>query len=97
MPTYFFETITAAQALSFNASNDTLVFSNPTSSGSKTSVLYNPASATQAATVNFVAVQVGADVVVFADSAGNNGTADDAITLVGKTLADIQGANIIGH
>jgi Ca2+-binding RTX toxin-like protein len=50
-----------------------------------------------AGTVNFVAVQVGNDVVVFADSAGNNGTSDDAITLVGKTLADISGSNILGH
>jgi Ca2+-binding RTX toxin-like protein len=42
-----------------------------------------------AGTVNYVAVQVGADVVVFADSAGNNGTADSAVLLVGRSLADI--------
>jgi len=42
-----------------------------------------------AGTVNYVAVQVGADVVVFADSAGNNGTADSAVMLVGRSLADI--------
>src|SRR6476659_1993923 len=42
MATYFFETITPAQALSFTALTDTLVFSNPTSSGNKVSVLYTP-------------------------------------------------------
>lgn len=38
---------------------------------------------------NFVAVAVGADVVVFADSANNNGLADDAVVLVGRGLGDI--------
>jgi Ca2+-binding RTX toxin-like protein len=38
---------------------------------------------------NYVAVQVGADVIVFADSASNNGSADSAVMLVGRTLADI--------
>jgi len=42
-----------------------------------------------AGTVNYVAVQVGADVIVFADSASNNGTVDSAVLLVGRTLADI--------
>ncbi|MGZ6016805.1 MAG: calcium-binding protein, partial [Phenylobacterium sp.] len=59
MPTYFFETITAAQALSYNAAADTLVFSNPTSSGSKTSVIYNPATATSAATVTITDLVTG--------------------------------------
>jgi hypothetical protein len=38
---------------------------------------------------NYVSVQVGADVIVFADSAGNDGTADSAVILVGRTLSDI--------
>jgi Ca2+-binding RTX toxin-like protein len=42
-----------------------------------------------AGAINYVAVQVGADVIVFADSAGNNGTADSAVMLVGRSLADI--------
>jgi hypothetical protein len=45
--------------------------------------------------VNYVAVQVGADVVVFADSNNDNGTADSAVVLAGKTLNDISVANII--
>ena len=49
-----------------------------------------------AGTINFVAVQVGADVVLFVDTANNNGTADDAVVLVGRTLADISSANIVG-
>jgi len=44
---------------------------------------------------NFVAVAVGADVVVFADSAANNGGADDAVVLQGRSLADIGVSNIV--
>ena len=43
---------------------------------------------------NYVAVQVGADVVLFVDSGNNNGVADDALILVGRTLADIDYTNI---
>jgi Ca2+-binding RTX toxin-like protein len=43
---------------------------------------------------DYVAVQVGADVVVFVDSANNNGAADDAVILVGRSLADIDFTNI---
>jgi len=42
---------------------------------------------------NVVAVQVGSDVAVFADSADNNGTQDDVVVLTGRTLADVSGAN----
>src|SRR4051794_14056697 len=59
MPTYFFETITPAQALTYNAANDTLVFSNPTSSGSKTSVVYNPGTGTSAPTVTITDLVTG--------------------------------------
>ena len=46
----------------------------------------------------YVAVQVGTDVVVFADTTldGHITNADDAVTLVGKTLNDIGSANILG-
>lgn len=43
---------------------------------------------------NYVVIQVGSDTVVFVDTAGNNGTAEDAVVLVGRTLADISAANI---
>jgi Ca2+-binding RTX toxin-like protein len=42
---------------------------------------------------NVVAVQVGGDVVVFADSAANNGSFDDVVILTGKTLADVSYTN----
>jgi Ca2+-binding RTX toxin-like protein len=45
--------------------------------------------------VNYVVVQVGNDVVVFADTGNNNGTAEDAVVLVGRTLADISAANVV--
>lgn len=44
---------------------------------------------------NFVAVQIGADVVLFVDTGANNGTAEDAVVLVGRTLADIDYTNIV--
>jgi Ca2+-binding RTX toxin-like protein len=48
-----------------------------------------------AGTVDFVAVQVGADVVVFADSSNNNGDADSAVIIVGKLISDIAYTNIV--
>lgn len=44
--------------------------------------------------VSFVAIQIGADVVVFADANGDK-TLDNAVLLVGRTLADIDVGNII--
>ena len=44
-------------------------------------------------TVDYVSVQVGADVFVFADSQNNNGTTDSAVRLVGRSLADISFSN----
>ena len=43
---------------------------------------------------DFVAVKVGADVIVFADSHHDNGGADAAVVLVGKSLADIGAGDI---
>lgn len=43
--------------------------------------------------VNYVAVQVGADVFVFADSGLDNAAADSAVRLVGRSLADISSSN----
>jgi Ca2+-binding RTX toxin-like protein len=42
---------------------------------------------------NIVAVQVGGDVVVFADSGANNGSADDVVILSGRSLADVSYTN----
>lgn len=47
-----------------------------------------------AGVVDFVAVQVGKDVIVFADSAHNDGGADTAVVLVGKTLSDVAYGDI---
>jgi Ca2+-binding RTX toxin-like protein len=44
--------------------------------------------------VTFVAYQIGADVVVFADADGDK-TMDNAVILVGRTLADIDVSSII--
>jgi hypothetical protein len=44
--------------------------------------------------IDYVVVQVGGDVVVFADTGALN-TADDAVVLVGRTLADISADNIV--
>jgi len=42
---------------------------------------------------NIVAVAYSGGVAVFADSANNNGAADDVVILTGKTLADVSYAN----
>ena len=49
---------------------------------------------TQAGTNTYVVVQVGSDTVVFVDQDGDHDI-DDAVTLVGRTLADISAANIV--
>jgi Ca2+-binding RTX toxin-like protein len=46
-------------------------------------------------TVEYVAMQVGTDVIVFADSHSNHGVAGDAVILAGRTLADIDASNIV--
>ena len=43
----------------------------------------------------YVVVQVGADVVVFADVDGGADDAEDAVVLVGRTLADISALNFL--
>lgn len=43
---------------------------------------------------DYVAVKVGADVIVFADAYHNNGGADSAVLLVGKSLSDISFGDI---
>lgn len=43
--------------------------------------------------VNVVAVAVGGDLAVYADSADDNGVADDVVFLAGRTLADVSYAN----
>ena len=43
--------------------------------------------------VNVVAVAVGNDVAVYADSADDDGVADDMVFLAGRTLADVSYAN----
>jgi Ca2+-binding RTX toxin-like protein len=49
-----------------------------------------------AGTFNYVAVAVGADVVLFADlPAAGDGTADLAVVLIGRTLADIDFSDIV--
>ena len=45
--------------------------------------------------VDYVAIQVGADVVVFTDGNVNDSVVDSAVVLVGKTLNDISVANIV--
>ena len=54
MTTFVFETITAAQALSYSSASDALVFTNPTSTGSKMTVLFTavPGTATVPATTS---------------------------------------------
>src|SRR5258708_31860259 len=97
MATLFFETITATQALGFNGATggDVLVFTNPTSSGSKTSVIYNAATATSTATVTITDLITGRAVVfgtgVYGEGEGTNTVpvfADASTLVVGSPLAN---------
>ena len=45
-------------------------------------------------TVEVVAVQIGPDVVIFADGTAAN-TVDTATLLIGRTLADISASNFV--
>jgi Ca2+-binding RTX toxin-like protein len=50
----------------------------------------------QGGSVNYVAVAVGSDVYVFADTADDDGQGDDVALLSGRTLADIDVSNVEG-
>ena len=87
-------------------SGDTITFANVTvgagvyfegSAVSYASALNLANSHIASGTADIVAVQVGGDVVVFADSAGDNGSADDAVILSGKTLSDVDFGNFSGQ
>lgn len=91
----------AEDKLSFTSSNDVEIGAGTSANYAEiTAATYDAALAAANAqvaggVVNYVAAQVGADVFVFADSEANNGVADSAIILVGKTLADIAFTNMI--
>ena len=50
--------------------------------------------AATAAGAAYVAVQVGADVLVFADTNGEPGNIEDVVVLVGRTLTDVSFGDI---
>src|SRR5262245_11659152 len=75
MANYFSASSTAARALGFGApTQDTLVFSNATSSAAKMTVLYNAATATSAATITLIDNTTGR-AVVFGTSLQGEGNA----------------------
>ena len=97
MAAYAFESITAGQALSFSASNDTLSFGNAGSTGARTSVVYSPASTTSAATVNITDLTTGRTVVFGATVAGGQGLfADGSNLIVGTAGADNATGSALG-
>lgn len=92
----------AEDVISDWSSSDTLRFAHPPVSASQfvEGSAADYASATTFAnglialgSANVVAVAVGTDVVVFADSANDNGSADDVVVLSGRSLADVSAAN----
>ena len=96
MATYFFETITAAQALAFS-STDSLVFTNSTSSGAKMTVLYTAPTALVSETITVIDNADGHS-VVFGPGAQMLGEAghgsaifpDGSVLIIG---ADTAGGN----
>src|SRR4051812_30170935 len=71
MATYFFETMTDAQAAAYNPTADSLVFGGAGESAKTTTVRFNAASATQGATVSLISGVTG-KVLTFAATGANN-------------------------
>ena len=59
MATYFFETITDAQAASYDADSDTLVFQTPGERATITTVRFNPETATSPPTISLISGLTG--------------------------------------
>ena len=93
-PTNFLEFLNAAGTTAF-AHGTALNFSETTATDFTSAVAQANA---HLGTGIYVAVQVGSDVVVFADTNVDHSitAADDAVTLVGKSLTDINFSNIVG-
>src|SRR5436190_15461771 len=70
MATFFFETITDAQAAAYNATTDTLVFGQTGERANITTVRFNPATATSAATITLISGLTGKTVTFAGTLAG---------------------------
>src|SRR5215218_8420867 len=99
MATYNFETISAADALTFTTS-DVLIFNNPASSGNKTSVIFTAQTFTTPASVTVTDLVTGRTVVFGPGIAGEGDGAttgqivflDGSNLFIGKTTADSPAA-----
>src|SRR5436190_9424491 len=89
MATFFFETITDAQAAAYNATTDTLVFGQTGERANITTVRFNPATATSAATITLISGLTGKSVTFAGTLAGETPIFPDGTTLyVGTTNPD---------
>src|SRR5947207_532315 len=87
MATYNFETISATDALAYDKATDALIFSNPTSSGNKVSVIFTAATFTTPATTTVTDLVTGRVVGNGANFAQGN-IGDDIITAATATGAN---------
>jgi Ca2+-binding RTX toxin-like protein len=87
MATYFFETITDAQAASFDATADNLVFGQTGERANTTTVVYNAATATAGASITLISGLTGKTVTFdAADFAGETPIfPDSSVLFVGDT------------
>lgn len=86
MATYFFETITDAQAAAYNAAADTLVFQTAGERANLTTVRYNAATATSGATITLISGLTGKAVTFPSSFAGETPIfPDSSILYVGTT------------
>src|SRR5436190_16538900 len=96
MATYFFETITALHASTYDTTADTLVFGQTGERANTTTVLYNAATATSAATITLISGLTG-KAVTFGNIAGETPIFPDASFLfVGTTNNDAQTGGTTG-
>ena len=91
MAIYFFEDITAAQALSYTVS-DVLIFNTPGLSASQVSVNFVPFTAT---TPDYIILQSPTKAVTFNDPGGFRGDTDATFTDGSKLFAGTTGADVV--
>src|SRR5262245_50553068 len=98
MATFFFESITDAQAATYSSATDTLVFLGGGESAKTTTIRFNAATATSGPTISVISGVTGRTVVFGAGLAGEAGTVfpDSSTLYVGTTGADTQAGDALG-
>src|SRR4051794_34267854 len=85
MATFFFESITAAQALGFTAGSDSLVVANPTSNGAMMTAAFSAASSATPATVTLTDLATGRSIAFRATAGVEGGALGGPVTFADRS------------